>query len=321
MAHLLADRVKETTTTTGTGTLALAGAVAQFRAFGAVLANNDTTLYAIVGQTGTEWEVGVGTWTTGNNLARTTILASSNAGSVVTLSAGTKDVFITLTPAGQMPRLLLAPGVAAAGGAPLTLASGPLLSTAIAGAFEYETQIPYFTPQDTDRGIVPAMMMRMLATAQTGADSSAAQPWIPTNGGVTLRASTSYRFTAAFRSVRSAGATSHTTTISFLGTATFNDFAIWVQVKEGDTNGLADSDLVYFPSGTAINSKAGSTSTTENQIWIAEGVLNVDAAGTFIPSFTYSAAPGGAPSISVGTFMAFYPIGTGTADVTLGTWA
>jgi hypothetical protein len=91
MAHITADRVKETTTTTGAGALTLAGAASGFRAFSSVMAAADTCFYAIVG--GTEWEVGLGTYNT--TLARTTILSSSNAGAVVTLSAGTKDVFIT----------------------------------------------------------------------------------------------------------------------------------------------------------------------------------------------------------------------------------
>lgn len=94
MAFLTRDRVKETATTTGTGTLALLGAVANFRAFSAVLANNDTTTYAIVHRSAAEWEVGIGTWTTGNNLARTTVIASST-GSAVSFSAGTKDVFMS----------------------------------------------------------------------------------------------------------------------------------------------------------------------------------------------------------------------------------
>lgn len=96
MAHISADRVKETTTSTGTGAVTLAGAVTGFRAFSAVMANTDTCWYCIAGQTGSEWEIGLGTWGTGGILTRTTILKSSNANAVVALSAGTKDVFITL---------------------------------------------------------------------------------------------------------------------------------------------------------------------------------------------------------------------------------
>lgn len=94
MALILADRVKDTTTTTGTGTVTLSGtAPSGFQNF-SVIGNGNTTFYTISG--GNEWEVGIGTYSsTGPTLARTTVLASSNSGSLVTFSAGTKDVFVT----------------------------------------------------------------------------------------------------------------------------------------------------------------------------------------------------------------------------------
>lgn len=95
MAFVLADRVKETTTTTGTGTVTLLGASTGFQSFAAI-GNTNTTYYTIAGQTGSEWEVGIGTYTSsGTTLARTTVIASSNAGALVNFSAGTKDVFVT----------------------------------------------------------------------------------------------------------------------------------------------------------------------------------------------------------------------------------
>jgi hypothetical protein len=100
MALVLADRVKETTTTTGTGTVTLAGAATGFQSF-AVIGNGNTTYYTIAGQGTAQWEVGIGTYTSaGTTLSRTTVLASSNAGSLVVFSAGTKDVFVTY-PAGR----------------------------------------------------------------------------------------------------------------------------------------------------------------------------------------------------------------------------
>jgi len=95
MALVLADRVRETTTTTGTGTVTLLGAFTGFQSF-AVIGNGNTTYYTIADQNGTNWEVGIGTYTSsGTTLARTTVLASSNAGSLVNFPAGTKDVFVT----------------------------------------------------------------------------------------------------------------------------------------------------------------------------------------------------------------------------------
>jgi hypothetical protein len=95
MSFVLADRVKETTTTTGTGTVTLLGASTGYQSFSAI-GNGNTTYYTIAGQTGSEWEVGIGTYTSsGTTLARTTVISSSNAGSLVNFSAGTKDVFVT----------------------------------------------------------------------------------------------------------------------------------------------------------------------------------------------------------------------------------
>ena len=90
-----ADRVKETTTTTGTGAITLAGAVSQFETFNANFPSTvgDSFFYAIVGQTGTEWEVGEGHLSAATTLVRDVVLQSSNADALVSFSAGTKDVF------------------------------------------------------------------------------------------------------------------------------------------------------------------------------------------------------------------------------------
>jgi hypothetical protein len=95
MALVISDRVKETTTTSGTGTYTLGGAVTGFETFTANLSDGDTTYYACTDNT--DFEVGLGTFTTsGTTLARTTILASSNSGSAVNWAAGTRTIFCTL---------------------------------------------------------------------------------------------------------------------------------------------------------------------------------------------------------------------------------
>jgi hypothetical protein len=97
MAFQIADRVKETTTTTGTGTLNLGGAVSQFQTFVAGIGNGNETYYSIEDPTGTDWEVGIGTVTSGapDTLSRDTVISSSNGGSLVNFGAGEKVVFST----------------------------------------------------------------------------------------------------------------------------------------------------------------------------------------------------------------------------------
>ena len=94
MALVLKDRVKETTTVTSTGTVTLLGAVTGYQSFSAI-GNGNTCYYTIAAQTTNEWEVGLGTYTSPNQLSRDTVLESSNRGSLVNFSAGTKDVFVT----------------------------------------------------------------------------------------------------------------------------------------------------------------------------------------------------------------------------------
>lgn len=94
-----ADRVAESTTSTGTGAPTLAGAITGFRAFTSGCSTGDTVTYAIwgvdsSGNTTGEWETGIGT--VGSTLTRSIVIASSNSGSLVSFSSGTK--YIALSP-------------------------------------------------------------------------------------------------------------------------------------------------------------------------------------------------------------------------------
>jgi len=93
MAFVLASRVRETSTMTGTGDISLSGAPGGYQRFNAVMSLGDTCWYAIV-MPGSSWETGVGTYNGVNNLQRTTVLESSNAGAAVSFTTGSKDVFI-----------------------------------------------------------------------------------------------------------------------------------------------------------------------------------------------------------------------------------
>lgn len=165
MALVLKDRVKETTTTAGTGTITLAGASTGFQSFSAV-GNGNTTYYTIAAQTGTEWEVGVGTYTaSGTTLSRDTVLASSNGGSLVNFSAGTKDVFVTY-PAGYNVSTTNNPGT-----------SGYVLKSNGTGVDPTWQAMPTYLP--------------VLTNAGSTVNVSIANGYIPvlTNGGSTVNVS------------------------------------------------------------------------------------------------------------------------------------
>jgi hypothetical protein len=100
MALILKDRVKESSSSSGTGSITLGGAFPGYQTFNAAIATGSTVYYTIHNLTAgsdTEWEVGVGTFTSPATLARNTVLSSSNSGSLVPFTSGASglEVFVT----------------------------------------------------------------------------------------------------------------------------------------------------------------------------------------------------------------------------------
>lgn len=86
MAHKNIDRCKETTSTTGTGNLTLTGAASGFVTVASGLTTNGDTGW-FCAEAGTQWEIFLGTRVSATELARTTVISSSNAGAAVSFTA------------------------------------------------------------------------------------------------------------------------------------------------------------------------------------------------------------------------------------------
>lgn len=181
MALIIKDRVQEVSTTVGTIPMVLGGAPTNFVTFSSVMANGDTTYYAII--SATDWEVGLGTYTSStNSLARTTVYGSSNGGSFVNFAAGTKYVYIDAV----ADRVLME---AADGSIASPTFSGTLQGTPTADATSsLATQIV-----QVDFGNIPVNAMSFYVTISTplwtAATNVMATPWAgitsPDNGSLT----------------------------------------------------------------------------------------------------------------------------------------
>jgi hypothetical protein len=179
MALVLKDRVNETSITTGTGTFTLAGASTGFQAF-SVIGDGNTTYYTIALQGGSEWEVGLGTYTSsGTTLSRDTVLSSSAGGTTkVNFSAGTKNVFVTY-PAGKSINLD-GSGNATALGTPvsgtLTNATGLPLTSGVTGTLPVANGGTGVTSSTGTVAVVlstsPTLITPILGTPQSGNLSS-----------------------------------------------------------------------------------------------------------------------------------------------------
>jgi hypothetical protein len=202
----------------------------------------------------------------------------------------------------------------------LQLTSDPLV-TAAAGLTEYNGTALFFTPLGTQRGIVPSEQFFRLNADLAGANATGAQNVFGV--GVSLSASTVYEFEIVYALLKSTGTTSHTVSVGFGGTATLNNIAYLIQRSAGtalvSTSNNMSGSLIQTASSTVQSGAV--TNATATFIAIINGVVSVNAAGTFIPQYTLSAAPGGAYSTQGGGFMKIKPIGASGANTSVGTWA
>ena len=196
-----------------------------------------------------------------------------------------------------------------------------LKTTAVAGSLEYDGKVFYNTPQGAQRGVDPSMQFFRLNAALAGADATGAQSMF--GKSVTLSSSTVYAFTIAASMTKSAGTVSHTVSIGFGGTATLNNigWSIVVPANSGAPGGNLAASLNYRTAATAVAFVAATTLASVYATFQISGTVSVNVGGTFIPQYTLSAAPGGAYSTDIGSYMTIYPIGAAGADVNVGTWA
>lgn len=207
--------------------------------------------------------------------------------------------------------------------APLKLQSGTNLTTAAAGAVEYDGKVIYSTP--AARGVSPSMMFYRLNSGLAGSSVNTAQSVFGV--GVTLSASTIYAIEAFFILQKTAGSTSHTISIGFGGTATINNIAYGIRWNRIDS-ALTASAMTQFNALHSFSTLAAAFVLTGNIASAAEtfvakisGTVSVNASGTFVPQYTLSAAPGGAYSTLAGSCISVWPIGTAGANTSVGAWA
>lgn len=244
MPFVLADRVKDTTTTTGTGTVTLSGtAPIGYVSFGTAIGNGNNTYYTITA--GSEWEVGIGTYTAaGVTLSRDTVLASSAGGTTkVTFSAGTKDVFVTY-PAGRAV-FLSTDGSITVGNSLLTLSTtGAVTSPSLGDAVGYKG-IPQ-NAQSTGYTFAAADGGKHIYSTNSGAQTIT----VPTNASVALpvgfsvtivnNGTTAITFTTTSTTVYKAGTSA---AWASGGTLAVRGLATWIKVAT-DT---------WFVSGTGLS--------------------------------------------------------------------
>lgn len=203
----------------------------------------------------------------------------------------------------------------------------PDLVTLYAGFIpEYGDSVAvYDTSSDTTKATkistASGLLFKALSANDTnGTNVNTAQPWFPTAGSVTVAALTTYFFDGLLRTSRSAGVTSHTTSVLFGGSATLTSILYNTLCNTTDVVTNAAINQTQSEAATAVVVKAASTSATEQTLIRVAGIVRINATGTLIPQFQYSVAPGGTPTVLANSYFRLTPVGINTVT-TSGTWA
>ena len=237
-----------------------------------------------------------------------TYLASPPAIGGTAAAAGT---FTTVT-----GRLTPSAGTATAGTAPLKFASGTNLTTAEAGAMEYDGENLYFSGEASQRGVVAASQFAILTSDYTtplGTANVLKQAFnSTTNGALTLTLG-SYLF-ECFLNLSSLSATSGTIAFGFGGTALGRFRYLAVANKTVATATTAVSTFSNTAAATVITT---ATTTTTGYASI-RGSIVITTAGTIIPSIALSVAA--ANVVVTGSYFNLTPLGSSTVQ-TVGNWS
>lgn len=248
-----------------------------------------------------------------------TVYVEAASGLTVANRAGSIN-YGTITSAGVASTAFSA-SAGTASVAPINLTAGTNLTTAAAGAIEFDGTSFYATSVASSRQVVNTEQVQVLSTTRTLANNTSAQAIFnaTANGAITLAGSTTYEFELSF-AVSGLSTSTHTISLGFGGTATLTSIQYTMvggSATAAATVVAAGSMVVQVATATALTAAA---QTTNNFQWHSiRGVVRVNAGGTFIPQITQN-TNSAAAVIQANSFFRCWPIGSGTVT-NVGNWS
>ncbi len=198
--------------------------------------------------------------------------------------------------------------------APLNYVSGTNLTTAAAGATEFDGTCFYSTPVASARGLSPSTMFSIVPAGDFVLQTAAGvQSAFPATGDVwTLAATTSYFMEGFYQITKTTG--SITTALAFAAagslTVTSINYFVWaMNVAVNTTTATVAMTNINQIASTVINAAA----TTALSIYF-KGIIRINVGGTLTPQINFSNTAT-VPVMKADSYIMFTPIGTNTTNV------
>jgi hypothetical protein len=192
------------------------------------------------------------------------------------------------------------------------------LTSAWDGMIQYNGKA-FYGGIGTSHGVIPVTHFTSTTADFTGTNVNTAQPVFNTTEDViTLAANTSYVMEGVYH-IHTTGTTSHTLGILFAGTATLTSIGYLAQTTNAATEVLGAVNSIWSSVATITVLTAATATATHHSI-VIKGMVRTNAAGTFIPQYQWSAAPGAAGVTLKNSYLTLTPVGSDTTKA-IGAWA
>lgn len=162
-----------------------------------------------------------------------------------------------------------------------------------------------------------SLSLRVLTSDETAQNIGTAQPWFPSTGTATLLAGTYLLDGVLYLTT---GTTSHSLLLKFdSGTATFASFSYFAIAQSVLENANALAQTSTWTTSAGANTVLAASTVAARWVRIV-GVVRVSVAGTFVPEFRFSAAPGGSNIVKANSYIRLALAGQQNLT-SIGSWA
>jgi len=242
----------------------------------------------------------------------TTFQTSETAARVATVQDAT-DTFVMRATVDTLTNKTIGAGTGSV--PPLLFTSGTNMTTASAGAFEFDGVCFYSAPVASARGVSPSVMYSIVATGGFALQTTAGvQSCFAATGDVwTLAASTTYKFEGTYWIQKATNSVSVAMAFATGGGASLTSilYTAWGQNTAADTTGTTPQMTNVDTNASTVVAAASTTN-----VWISfRGLLRTNAAGTWTPQINFSGTAAGTPTMLANSYIMFTPIGTNTNNI------
>ena len=153
----------------------------------------------------------------------------------------------------------------------------------------------------------------------TGTNVNTAQPvFAATEDTLTVPSDTSFLLEACYH-IHTTGTTSHQLGLLFGGTATLTSIGYGANVTNAATEVTGATSALWIATAAVTNVTPATATATHHTCYL-NGVVRINAGGTFIPQYQWSAAPGVAGVTLANSYLKLTPFGNKSRSA-IGPWA